>query len=257
MKKVSEYGVHLTLIALARKYNVQFLAISSAGLPHCRIVSNDSKVDNERITLTLGHHYVSLEVESDTIDLIVYAIDEDNWVLGGQNAQPIESNGYEESVEQRLRSRLIEDSEDQEEDDQDHQYDLRGNKETPENPQNPENIQEDQLLTGPPYNREAENLRILSQQVQEKRNQPKVNRLVNEQRMQMRHLPPEIWTIIINMCLKNDPSLRFTLRYVCNTFCNIVDLKPFPQIYIAPEVLLRVPTPVSDYTCRETKWTCR
>ena len=115
MKKVSEYGVHLTLIALAREYNVQFLAISSAGLPHCRIVSNDSKVDNERITLTLGHipehHYVSLEVESDTIDLIVYAIDEDNLVLGGQNAQPIESNGYEESVEHE-RSRLIEDSED-------------------------------------------------------------------------------------------------------------------------------------------------
>ena len=185
-----------------------------------------------------------MEVESDTIDLIVYAIDEDNWVLGGQNVQPIESNGYEESVEHE-RSRLIEDGEDLEEDDQDHQYDLRGNKETPENPQNPEKIQEDQLLTGPPYNREAENLRILSQQIQEKRNQPKVNRLVNEQRMQMRHLPPEIWTIIINMCLKNDPSLRFTLRYVCNTFRNIVDLTPFPQIYIAPEVLLRVPTPVS------------
>ena len=92
---------------------------------------------------------------------------------------------------------------------------------------------------------EAENLRILSHQVQEKRIQLKVNRLVNEQRMQMRHLPPEIWTIIINMCLKNDPSLRFTLRYVCNTFRNIVDLTPFPQIYIAPEVLLRVPTPVS------------
>lgn len=78
MKSSWEYGDHLTLIAVAREYNVQFLIISSAGLDHAVIVSNDNQIKPNRQTLTLGHfpenHYVSVEIAKETLNKVIEEI---------------------------------------------------------------------------------------------------------------------------------------------------------------------------------------
>lgn len=42
MTDVTIYGDNLTLLALAREFNVQFLVISSMGQPYNRTVSNNN-----------------------------------------------------------------------------------------------------------------------------------------------------------------------------------------------------------------------
>ena len=72
------------------------LVLSSAGLPHCRIVSNNSLFYSQRITLTLGHfpeyHYLSLQVEPDTTYHIKYVIYEENLVT--RECRPYKIRNY-------------------------------------------------------------------------------------------------------------------------------------------------------------------
>ena len=101
MRSLSECGNHTTFLALARENDVQFLVNSSSGLAHCTIVSNDSALDNQRNTLTLGqipeNHNVSLHVEADTVDLILNAINEQNWIEEGAHIEQAEGDRLEES----------------------------------------------------------------------------------------------------------------------------------------------------------------
>ena len=94
MKCSWEFGDHITLIALAREYNVQFLVVSSAGLAHTVIVSNNNRIENNRQTLTLGHfpehHYVSITIEKEILTQIVGEI---------SDAQEFENDSPEVEVE--------------------------------------------------------------------------------------------------------------------------------------------------------------
>lgn len=81
MKSPWEYGDHLTLIEIAREYNVQFLIISGAGLDHAVIVSKNNQIKPNRQTLTLGHfsenHYVSVEIAKETLNKVIMEIEVD------------------------------------------------------------------------------------------------------------------------------------------------------------------------------------
>ena len=79
MRNRSEFGDHLTLLALAREYNVQIVVLSSIGLDHTLIVSNEDKLYVDRYTLFLGHypehHYVSLNVSTQAFEEIFKYMD--------------------------------------------------------------------------------------------------------------------------------------------------------------------------------------
>jgi hypothetical protein len=53
-------------------------------------------------------------------------------------------------------------------------------------------------------------------------------------------LPPEIWTAVIQRTLRQDPSSRYILMYVCKMFLNILRTFPLPCIYISPEIMMNV-----------------
>lgn len=66
MSKDTTFGDHLTLLALAREFNCQFLIVSSEGPTHTCLVSNTGVYDGELNTLTLGFypevHYVAVKL---------------------------------------------------------------------------------------------------------------------------------------------------------------------------------------------------
>jgi hypothetical protein len=49
------YGDHLTLLAIIREYNSQYVVISTSGLDHTAIVSNDSLFHKDVRTIVLGN----------------------------------------------------------------------------------------------------------------------------------------------------------------------------------------------------------
>ena len=80
MAKDGTYGDHLTLMALMREFNLQCLVLSSSGIHHTTLVSNDGVYYRDIHTIILGHfsedqgiHYVSLEIEGESIDTYIDA----------------------------------------------------------------------------------------------------------------------------------------------------------------------------------------
>lgn len=70
MQSQSTYGDNLTLMALAREFNCQFLVFNSLGDNYHCLISNTNIYDDELPLLTLGYypeergeHYVSVEIE--------------------------------------------------------------------------------------------------------------------------------------------------------------------------------------------------
>jgi len=69
MKKDSTYGDHVTLLALSRLYNVQFLIVSADGPEYSVFISSDGSYSQQTFLLTLGYfpegrgeHYVSIAI---------------------------------------------------------------------------------------------------------------------------------------------------------------------------------------------------
>ena len=100
MTKESTYGDHLTLLAMSRLYNVQFLIASADGPEYAVLVSPDGTYSNQTFLLTLGYfpedkgeHYVSIAIESRAkTELLSHAC------TGGQQSQvfvqPSEQNDH-------------------------------------------------------------------------------------------------------------------------------------------------------------------
>lgn len=93
MSQNGEYGDNLTLQALARELNLQFLIISANGLMHCKIISNDGKFDKGLNLLCLGYfpegqgeHYVSIDIHPQTKEYIIENIEthNENELLNGR-----------------------------------------------------------------------------------------------------------------------------------------------------------------------------
>ncbi|KAJ8307859.1 hypothetical protein KUTeg_014592 [Tegillarca granosa] len=81
MRRPYAYGDNLTLQALAREFNCQFLVLNSLGGTYHRIVSNMSTFNSSLPLLTLGNypedrgdHYVSVEVETTYLQSIIAQI---------------------------------------------------------------------------------------------------------------------------------------------------------------------------------------
>ena len=71
MKKDSTYGDHVTLLALSRLYNVQFLIVSADGPEYSVFISSDGSYSQQTFLLTLGYfpegsgeHYMSIAIDS-------------------------------------------------------------------------------------------------------------------------------------------------------------------------------------------------
>ena len=86
MSKEGTYGDHLTLVAVAREFNTQILVMSTDGIQHSRIISNDGKYDPALCLLTLGYfpegkgeHYVNLSIPSLTLSDILKNLKENIW----------------------------------------------------------------------------------------------------------------------------------------------------------------------------------
>ena len=100
MTKERTYGDHLTLLAMSRLYNVQFLIASADGPEYAVLVSPDGTYSNQTFLLTLGYfpedrgeHYVSIAIESRAkTELLSHAC------TGGQQSQvfvqPSEQNDH-------------------------------------------------------------------------------------------------------------------------------------------------------------------
>lgn len=74
------YGDHLTLLALMRELNCQCLVLSTSGIDHTALVSNDGVYYRDMNTITLGHfpesagmHYVSLAVDDVAFEMYIRA----------------------------------------------------------------------------------------------------------------------------------------------------------------------------------------
>ena len=70
MSKESTYGDHLSLLALSRVYNVQFLIVSADGPEHTVFISPDGTWSKQMFLLSLGYfpegneeHYISVSVD--------------------------------------------------------------------------------------------------------------------------------------------------------------------------------------------------
>ncbi|KAL8598485.1 hypothetical protein ACOMHN_051273 [Nucella lapillus] len=72
MEKESTYGDNMTLLSLAREFNMQVLVVSDSGPTHTALVSHNDIYQPELFLLQLGHypeqHYVSIQVNRDCLN---------------------------------------------------------------------------------------------------------------------------------------------------------------------------------------------
>ncbi|KAL8561052.1 hypothetical protein ACOMHN_061775 [Nucella lapillus] len=72
MEKESTYGDNMTLLSLAREFNMQVLVVSDSGPTHTALVSHSDIYQPELFLLQLGHypeqHYVSIQVNRDCLN---------------------------------------------------------------------------------------------------------------------------------------------------------------------------------------------
>lgn len=98
MRLTLTYWDNLTLKALAREFNCQFLIMNAQGDGYHRIVLNTYNFESDMPLLTLGYypeyqgeHYVSVEVELQFLTSTVQSINSGN------------DNGFEEDVSDQGR----------------------------------------------------------------------------------------------------------------------------------------------------------
>lgn len=105
MSQNGEYGDNLTLQALARELNLQFLIISANGLMHCKIISNDGKFDEGLNVLCLGYfpegqgeHYVSIDIHPQTKEYIIENIEthNENELQNGRVDELMSENSFQQ-----------------------------------------------------------------------------------------------------------------------------------------------------------------
>ena len=84
MRKESTYGDHVTLLALSRLYNVQFLIASADGPEHTILISPDDDYSEDVFLLTLGYfpegrgeHYVSIGIDNQTKAVLLSYVNQD------------------------------------------------------------------------------------------------------------------------------------------------------------------------------------
>ena len=102
MSKEGTYGDHLTLVAVAREFNTQILVMSTDGIQHSRIISNDGKYDPALCLLSLGYfpegkgeHYVSLSIPSPTLSDILENLKENILEDNNSNGAPQDLENHE------------------------------------------------------------------------------------------------------------------------------------------------------------------
>ena len=111
MSKSNQYGDHITISAVCRIHNVQFLVMSSLGLAGTRLVSPTDKFSDSLPVLTVGHyseseasggiseHYVSLDWRGDTAGSISTFIAETLPSLARDESVDIEASGESSAIE--------------------------------------------------------------------------------------------------------------------------------------------------------------
>lgn len=224
-----EYGDHLTLMALSREYNVQCVVVSSAGVDHTVVVSNNNLIDGNRETITLGHfpehHYVSINVNANALENIMTALqmeatDELDQIEGGESTRTIDN---EEAM-------LLETENDAEEEKEPPQIQIADDTEVTVQAHHEDNTMREEI--------EQTEIRLVNDQTIDGRVAIKDGQTVPS-------LPVEIWTMIIRYRIEQDPCARYNLMNVNRMFQSIVNDIPLPEIYIAPYVMLNVPRVVS------------
>ena len=215
MLKDGTYGDNLTLIALMREYNMQCLVLSTAGPQHSALVSNDGLYDDKLPLITLGYfpeyagmHYVSIDVDSSVIDDIC---DQEEDPVGAAFEE------YDHGPHERDSLAPIEHPEA----DSCDEFMTKASKQKP---------------TETTYFERARN--ILIEKRRSKKKGPSFPFMA---------LPQLVQEMIIDMCIKRNPSERYVLEKVNGYFADLLKRMGIkrPKIYVSPSLIETVPNPVS------------
>ena len=264
MSKEGTYGDHLTLVAVAREFNTQILVMSTDGIQHSRIISNDGNYDPALCLLTLGYfpegkgeHYVSLSIPSPTLSDILDNLNilEDN----NSNDSPQDLENHETDKNNHIHDKeILGDYEDTGSNHAKHGEDSLSdddnNNEGIEEPPH-ENHQIDNrcnigdtsdMQSGTnPFSQETMPRVNIENSNDSSEGEPECTGDIGRIDHEATLLPVEIWEKIIHYAIDMFPETRNYLRDVNKLFRNIVDRTALPKLYISYNVLPAIPRPVS------------
>ncbi|KAH3797201.1 hypothetical protein DPMN_150777 [Dreissena polymorpha] len=222
MRQPKTYGDHLTLVALSRELNCQFLILNSEGIDHTRLVSNDGEYAEDIACFTLGYfpenigeHFVSLGLEESYKQRLLRTFHNET----GSSVTETDIRMHEIEIEDQSR---------QHEDDNTNESAHSINRE-PE----PTETESDTIDT-PENGIESE---------------PREINHIDEESVDLSlerpYLPNEILREIVMVTISLYPYMRYTLQRVSLYFAEVVRSIGYRRMLLSPSLMPTVPRPVS------------
>ena len=214
-----------------REFNTQCIVLSTSGLEHTAIVSNNGTIEEDMIKIILGHfpehqgmHYVSLQVDfDDYYEFIAAARRNDDTFLQSNpsNSNISFSEGDADDVHTTNASPSVEEL--------DNDF-----------------VSTDEQKTGNDAKKRRQKvLKTQVEQMRRKQNSQSDRRKKHVTTILI--LPPEILTHIFKICITAYPQMRYVLQKVSPYFLDIVRGVniPVPEIHITSACMENVPNPIS------------